>query len=415
MIMNLSLRIALRYLFAKKSQNIINIISWISVIGVLIGSLGLLVVLSVFNGLHGLIGSLYSTFDPDLKIEPLRGKVFSIDSLDYSSLVTIEGIENISAVVEDHALFRFSQRQVPGRLMGVDSNFNKVSGIDSIVLEGEYRLQHNDMYEGLIGYVLADQLAIRLNFVTPLMIYAPERTGRINLARPEQSFKSEYLQPSGIFAVNQLDYDANYVITDIQLVRRLFDYDASTVSWLGIKTGNERRIETIQREIKRTLGDNYRVLSREEQHETFFRMMKVEKLMAYLILSFILLIAIFNVIGTLSMLIFEKKGSIATLRSMGANRTLINHIFLFEGWLISLAGLTGGLILGATLIWLQQTFGLIRFQGEGNYVVETYPVVLRWFDVISVIITVSVTGLLAAWYPVRVIVRRYYSGVRDNG
>ncbi|WP_026474117.1 ABC transporter permease [Alkaliflexus imshenetskii] len=412
--MKLSLQIAIRYLFAKKSQNIINIISWISVSGVLTGSLGLLVVLSVFNGLHGLIGSLYSSFDPDLKIEPLRGKVFSIDSLDYSSLVAIEGVDAITGVVEDHVLFRFGKRQVPGRIMGVDSLFNRVSSIDSIIVDGQFRLMYHGMYEGVMGYALADQLGVRLNFVTPLMIYAPERTGRINPARPDQSFRSRYLQPSGIYMVSQLDYDAAYTITHIDQARDLFDYDASTFSWMGIKIADGRKVESVKQAVSKLLGNDFRVRNREEQHETFFRMMKVEKLMAYLILSFILLIAIFNVIGTLSMLIFEKRESIGTLRSMGADRQLINRIFLFEGWLISLAGMAGGLLLGSLLVWLQQTFGFIRFHGAGNFVVDAYPVVLRWPDLVTVFVTVSLSGFLAAWYPVRVIVRRYFQELGDK-
>ena len=406
---NIAIRIAIRYLFAKKSQNIINVISWISVTGVLIGSLGLLVVLSVFNGLHGLIGSLYGSFDPELKIEAVKGKVFETDSIDYSSLLTIDGVEYVTGVVEDHTLFRFGMRQVPGRIMGVEESFNKVSGIDSIIVEGEFRLKNNEIYEGIVGFALADQLSLRLNFVTPLLLYTPERSKRINPARPDQAFKTSYIQPSGIFMVNQLEYDANYAIIHIDQARKILDYNASTVSWLGVKISKHKEIEDVKNKISEILGNQFKVRDREEQHETFFKMMKIERLMAYLILSFILLIALFNVIGTLSMLIFEKRQSISTLRSMGAQRNLINRIFLIEGWLISLAGASAGLLLGAGLIWLQQNFGLIRFQGDGNFIVDAYPVVLRWIDIIIIFITVSVTGFFAAWYPVRVIVRRYYA------
>ncbi len=407
--MPLAIQIAIRYFFAKKSQNIINIISWISVIGILVGSLGLLIVLSVFNGLHGLIGSLYSTFDPELKIEASRGKVFNIDSLNYSGLLAIDGIEASTLVLEDHVLFRFDKRQVPGQILGVDDNFHKVSNIDSIIIEGEFRLKHNNMPEGTLGAALASQLGMRLNFVTPLMLYAPERTGQINPARPDRAFRSQYIQASGIFRVNQLEYDAAYVIIHIDQARELFNYDNKTASWIGLRLKPEYNIGVIQQQIKALLGNNFTVKNREEQHDTFFRMMKVEKLMAYLILSFILLIAIFNVIGTLSMLIFEKRHSIGTLRNMGATRKLINSIFLFEGWLISFAGLIGGLLIGAALVWLQQTFGLLRFRGDGLFIVEAYPVILYWKDILSVFITVSLTGFIAAWYPVRFIVRRYYN------
>jgi ABC-type lipoprotein release transport system permease subunit len=412
--MRLAVRIAIRYLFAKKSQNIINVISWISVTGVLTGSLALLVVLSVFNGLHGLIGSLYNSFDPDLKIEAAEGKTINLQAINLEALREIEDVASHTVVLEDHALFRFGKRQVPGRVMGVDSLFTTVSSIDSIIVEGKFRTRYGDQFEGVLGLALADQLAVRLNFVTPLMMYVPQRQGRINLARPDQSFRTEYLQPSGIFMVNQIDYDASYLIADIEQTRRLLEYDHQTATWIGLKIRAGGDMYRVKKQVEQIAGNAYKVRNREEQQETFYKMVKVEKLMAYLILSFILLIALFNVIGTLSMLIFEKRGSISTLRSMGANRTLINRIFLFEGWLISLAGVVTGLLLGAFLIWLQQTFGLIRFQGEGDFVVEAYPVILQWSDVVSVFFTVSIIGLLAAWYPVRVIVRRYYAAHQDK-
>ncbi|MDG5799257.1 FtsX-like permease family protein [Marinilabiliaceae bacterium ANBcel2] len=409
--MKLALLFAIRYLFAKKSKNVINIISWISIIGVLVGSLGLLIVLSVFNGLHGLIGSLYGNFDPDFKIESKEGKVFSIDSLDYSSLISIEGVDAVTEVVEDYALFRAAERQVPGRFLGVDEQFNKVSAIESIIVEGEFSLKDHDRFQGVAGFAIADKLALRLNFVRPLMIYVPEREGRINPMRPDQAFRSGYLQPSGLFMVNQLDYDAGFIIIHIDQARELYSYSSDIVSWLGVKLSEGASFHRVRNEIETVVGSHLRVLDREEQHATFYRMMQIEKFMAYLILSFILLIAVFNVIGTLSMLIFEKRESIVTLRSMGAEKSLINRIFLLEGWLISLAGLIGGLLLGVILVWLQQTFGFIKFQGDGAaLIVDSYPVVLRWYDVITVFVTVSLTGFIAAWYPVRVIVRRYYEG-----
>ncbi|PWE00523.1 ABC transporter permease [Marinilabilia rubra] len=407
--MKLALRIALRYLFAKKSQNVINVISMISVTGVLVGSLALIVVLSVFNGLHGLIGSLYGSFDPDLKITPEQGKVFNIDSIPYEQLVEIEGVETISHVLEDHALIRSDNRQVPAIVMGVDDSFAAVSGIDSIIVDGRYRLRQNNQNYGVVGYVLADQLGLRLNFVKPLVIYAPKRKGRINLMRPDLSFKKEYLHPAGLFAVRQLEYDSKYLIVDIDQARGLFEYSDSVVSSLGIAVNKKFDTEDVKQNIETLLSNSFEVKDQHEQHATFYKLMRVEKLMAYLILLFILVIALFNVIGTLSLLIFEKKQSIGTLRSMGADRSLINKVFLVEGWLISLAGVTAGVLLGALLIWLQQQFGLLRFQGGGAFIVEAYPVALEWTDMVLVYFSVSLIGFLAALYPVRVIVRRYYS------
>jgi len=406
--MNLAIRIAIRYLIAKKSRNVINVISWISVICVSVSALALLVVLAVFGGLHDLMGSLYSTFDPDLKVEPVNSKIINLNDIDLEKLSNIEGIECYTKVVEDFALFRFDKRQSIGQMMGVDAVYNSVSSIDSIIVDGVFRTKYYDLYEGVIGYALADQLGIRLNFVTPLLVYAPKRTGRVNLVQPEQSFNQHYLQPSGLFMVNQIEYDGTYIITDIILAQKLFDYQENEVNWIGIKIRDNANRDKVQAEVSGLFGNSFKVRNREEQHDTFFKMMKIEKLVAYLILSFIIMIAVFNVIGTLSLLIFEKRESIKTLRSMGADITLINRIFIFEGWFISLAGAVCGILLGIFMILLQQTFGLVSFGAEGNYVVDAYPVVLKWFDVFIVFLTVSTLGLVAAWYPVRVLVKRHY-------
>ena len=406
--MKLSILIALRYLLAKKSKNIINIISWISVICLTTSALALLVVLSVFGGLHTLMGTLFSSFDPDLKVEPLVGKIINLNEIDLEKLGQIEGVECYTKIVEDFALFRFGTRQSVGQVMGVDSMFNSVSAIDSIIVDGVFSTMSNDFYEGVIGFALADQLGIRLNFVTPLSIYAPERTGKVNLARIDRSFRNEYLNPSGLFMVNQIEYDGTYVITDIVQAQRLFDYQPYEINRIGIKLLDKTDGAKVQREVSTLLGNNYIVKNREEQHDTFYKMMKIEKLVAYLILSFIIMIAVFNVIGTLSLLIFEKRDSIKTLRSMGADRKLINRIFIFEGWFISLAGAVCGIIFGIILIWLQQNFGLVKFGSDGNYIVDSYPVVLKLFDIFLVFVTVSTMGLIAAWYPVRVLVKRHY-------
>ncbi len=412
--MKLALRIALRYLFAKKSQNVINVVSMISVTGVLVGSLALIVVLSVFNGLHGLIGSLYSSFDPELKIIPREGKVFSTDTIAFDDIRQIEGVEHITGILEDHALLRSEKRQVPAIVMGVDEHFADVSGIDSIIVNGEYKLGNESEKYGVIGYVLADQLSIRLNFVRPLVIYAPKRQGRVNMMRPDQSFRKEYLHPAGMFGVHQLDYDSRYLIVHIDQARRLFEYGDDVVSSLGLSLEEGTKTAKIKTTISNLLGDDFEVRDRKEQHATFYKLMRVEKFMAYLILLFILVIATFNVIGTLSLLIFEKRESIGTLRSLGANRNLINKIFLVEGWLISLAGVTAGVLLGSLLVWIQQQFGLLQFQGGGSFVVDAYPIALKWTDMVLVYFSVSLVGLLAAWYPVKVIVKRYYSEQGDE-
>ncbi|MCU4163689.1 FtsX-like permease family protein [Carboxylicivirga caseinilyticus] len=407
--MNIAYNIARRYLFAKKSQNVINIISLISMVGVLTASMALLVVLSVFNGLHDFVGNLYGNFDPDLKVVPVEGKVLSLDSIDLDAIKQIEGVEFISQTIENQALLKFDKRRAPAVVIGVDSIFNKISRIDSIIVDGEFKLQHNQNNLGVIGGILADQLALRLNFVTPLVIYVPKRTGNVNMMAPQNAFLQEYINPSGIFMVQQVEYDSQYLIIGIDQARRLFEYNSDIVSALYIKVKDPDKANLVKLQIEKISGNHLKALNREEQHQSFYKVMKVEKLMAYLILSFILAIAAFNVIGTMSMLIFEKKESIFTLKSMGGDRKLITRIFLTEGLLISLLGVIIGLLLGIVLVLAQQYFGIIKFSGSGSFIVDAYPVQLVWSDVLLVLVTVCIIAYLAAWYPVKVIVKRYYS------
>ncbi|MFW6389476.1 MAG: ABC transporter permease, partial [Marinilabiliaceae bacterium] len=267
--MKLALRIALRYLFAKKSQNVINVVSMISVTGVLVGSLALIVVLSVFNGLHGLIGSLYSSFDPELKIIPREGKVFSTDTIAFDDIRQTEGVEQITGILEDHALLRSEKRQVPAIVMGVDEHFADVSGIDSIIVEGEYNLEKKSKNSGVIGYVLADQLNMRLNFVRPLVIYAPKRTGNVSMMRPDQSFRKEYIHPAGTFGVHQHDYDSRYLVIHIDQARQLFEYSDDVVSSLGLSLKEGSKTKKVKTVLSQFLGDDFEVLDRQEQHATF--------------------------------------------------------------------------------------------------------------------------------------------------
>ncbi len=407
--MKLPFNIALRYLFARKSQNIINVISMISVVGILTGSAALIVVLSVFNGLNGFIGDLYSSFDPDIKINAEKGKVFSVDSVDLEKIKDIPGVVAYSEILEDNALLKFGKRQMPGTIIGVDDNYSKVCGIDTIMHAGVFRTKHKKENLGVLGYILADQLSVRLNFVTPLSIYVPRRTKKINLANPQNAFRTEYISPAGIFMVKQIEYDSQYLIINIEQARRLFEYNNSIVSSLIIKIKDYDRVSDVKKDIRKILGPGYLIADRQEQHASFYKMMQLEKLMAFLILSFILLIAAFNIIGTLSMLIYEKKESIFTFRSMGATKRMITRIFLFEGWMISLVGVVAGLILGIALVLIQQHFGFLKFQGGGSFIVDAYPVKLEWTDVLITLVTVSSIGLLGAWYPVRVIIDKYYN------
>ncbi|TLX73053.1 ABC transporter permease [Labilibacter sediminis] len=406
--MKLIFEIAVKFLFGKKSKGIINIISTISIVGVSVGTLALLVILSVFNGLHGLIGSLYDSFDSDIKVSAVEGKFFSTDSLQIDQINDLEEVSFIAPIIEDNALLKYNKREVTAIVMGVDSTFSKVSSVDSIIVEGKYSLRGKQGYEGVMGYMLADQLNLRLNFLTPLLIYVPRRDKKINLMRPNEAYNSHYIHPKGIFLVKQVEYDSQYLIVDINLARNLFQYKDSEFTSLSISLNKGANIEQAQRKIKSILGKYFKVENRQEQHASFYKMMKVEKIMAYLILCFILIIATFNLIGTMSMLIFDKKEGIKILKSIGANKRMVIQIFLLEGWLISLIGVLVGLVLGIILVLVQQHFGIIRFSGGSSFVVESYPVALKLVDVFYTLITVTSIGFFAAWYPVRVIVSKYF-------
>lgn len=408
--MRIPLRIAWRYLFAKKSQNIINVISWISLLGVLVGSAAILIVLSVFNGLHSFIGSLFGNFDPDLKIEVVEGKTFEATDSLLSLIRRTDGVDMATCYLVDNALIKYDQRQMPAMVMGVDEYFGSVTNIDSITISGQYPVwRFEDDNTCALGYVLAQQLGVSPQaFSNQLMIYAPKRTGNINMSNPDQSFIKQVTSVSSTFAVQQVDYDSQYAIISLPQARKLFCYSGREVSGIGIKTASNGRADRIQAELSEQVGPDFSVKNRWEQHSSFFRMMEVEKFMAFLILLFILAIAAFNIIGTLSMLIYEKKESIFILKAMGATRQIVTRVFLFEGLLVSVGGALIGLLLGIVLVLLQQNFGIINFRDSSSYLLESYPVELAGLDVVIVFVSVIVVGYLAAWYPVHTIVHRYY-------
>lgn len=411
---SLPLVIAKRYLFAKKSQNVINIISMVSSLGIMVGTAALLIVLSVFNGLNVFVGSLFGSFDPDLKIEPNEGKVFVADSTYVASLLNIDGVEAASCMLCDNALLSYQKRQMPAMIMGVDTAFEHVTNIDSIMLDGRYSINHPDINFCILGAILADQLGARsVSFASKLTMYTPKRTGKINMATPEKSFVQEDANVCGSFAVQQVDYDSNYAIISLEQARSLFCYNDNEVSAIGVKVRSGYNVNDVKHQIEQIVGNTLVVNDKWEQHKSFFKMMQVEKLMAFLILTFIIVIAAFNIIGSLSMLIFEKKESIGILKSMGANKQLVTKIFLFEGWLVSMGGVIIGLAIGIVLVLLQEKFGIVGFAGSENYIINAYPVELRWGDVLVVFFTVAAVGVLAAWYPVKSIVGRYYIGEKE--
>lgn len=398
--------ISRRYLFAHKSQNAINVISAISALGVLVATAAIVIVLSVFNGLNGLVSGLFGNFDPDVKIEAAEGKSFAVDSALVSTLNSDPYVAAWAEVVQDNALVRYGKRQVPATVMGVAGNYNSVTCIDSIIVEGAFRPG-----ECLIGAVLADQLGVSSSaFVPSVVFYAPKRYGKINIANPQNSFSERVEKVGGTFMVQQVDYDGSYILADLDLARDLLGYADDEVTSISLRLAEGVSSSAAVETLTEKLGESLVVKDKWMQHESFFKMMEVEKLMAFSILLFIALIAAFNIIGSMSMLIFEKKDSVDTLRAMGADRSFVTRIFLFEGWMLSVGGALLGLVVGILMVLAQEHWGIVGFGGDETYIIDAYPVELRWLDVAVVFVAVILIAGLSAWYPVRAIVGRYFKG-----
>ncbi len=402
--MKLSLYIAKRYLFAKKSRNAINVISAVSVAGVAVGTMALIIVLSVFNGLEKMVSSIFNTFDPDIKITAAEGKTFIADSAKLKLLSEIEGVSCYSLSIEENALLKYGERQYIATLKGVDENYAAVTDIDSSMWEGEFILSaENGRPYAVPGLGVSQYLGIRINFITPLNIYVPSKEGGTSM-NAENAFNRKFIFPSGIFEVEK-EYDSKYIYLPIEFVREITENEGA-VSAIEIKTANESVINGIEKRIDKIFGEEYVVQNRFEQQEIFYKVMRSERLAIFFILTLILVIASFNIIGSLTMLIIEKERDIEILKSLGADNELIRKIFIFEGWLISIIGATAGIILGFVICWLQQTFGLVQLQSE-SLIMDAYPVVLKLKDFIIVPSTVLLIGYWAAWYPVRYLTRKF--------
>lgn len=406
--MNLSLYIARRYLFSKKKHNAINIISGVSVCGVALATLALVCTLSVFNGFREMVAGFFTSFDPELKITVQRGKVFDPSAEPFDRLRRMPEVEVWSGTLEENAMVQYKGRQTMVVIKGVEDNFRELVAIDSLLYgAGEFLLHDTLVDYGIMGVELVSELGTGLQFIDPLKVYAPKRGVRINMANPAAAFTSDYLfSPGAVFIVNQQKYDARYILTSLSFARRLFGY-GQEVSAIEVKLRPGSDVERVKARMKEVLGDGFDVLDRYEQQADVFRIMEVEKLISYIFLTFILTIACFNVIGSLSMLILDKRDDVETLRNLGADDRLIARIFLFEGRLISFFGALLGIVLGLLLCFLQQRFGLITLgNGGGQFVVDAYPVSVEWTDVVLVFVTVLVVGFLAVWYPVRYLSRK---------
>lgn len=406
--MSLPFFIARRYLFSKKKHNAINIISGISVCGVALATLALVCTLSVFNGFQDMVAGFFTAFDPELKITVREGKVFDPHEACIRQVHALSEIDVWTETLEENAMVQYKDRQAMAVIKGVEDNFEQLTSIDSLLYgTGKFLLSDSMVDYGFLGVELISELGTGIQFVDPLQVYAPKRNVRVNIANPTAAFNREYLfSPGAIFAVNQQKYDSRYILTSLDFARRLFNYDTE-VSAIEMKLKPGSNIGSVQKKIAGILGDRFIVQNRYEQQADVFRIMEIEKLISYLFLTFILGIACFNVIGSLSMLILDKREDVETLRNLGADDRLIARIFLFEGRMISVFGALSGIVLGLLLCFLQQRFGLISLGGgNGSFVVDAYPVSVHATDIILVFLTVITVGFLSVWYPVRYLSKR---------
>lgn len=398
---NLSLKIAFRYLFSKKSHSAINMISMVSVCGVAVITMALVCTLSVYNGFQEVIGNLYSAIDPQIKIEPLRGKTLDTDAEEFGMIASWPEVEEFSPVVEDNALAVYRGKQTPVLLKGVPENYDKLTNIGELLLNGEFILHDTITDYAVMGAGVAMQIEAGAQYSQPLEIYVPKRDSRVNMANPSSSFNQARVFVSSVFAVNEPEYDNQLVLVPLRLAREIFNYSTQATA-IEIKLKPDVDEKKLIARMQEVLGAGYLVKDRMMQQETAFRFMQIEKWITFLIMVFILMVATFNVIGSLSMLIIDKEADIRTLRNLGADKKLISRIFLTEGWLISILGAGTGILLGVVLCLLQQAYGWLRLgQTTGVLVVDAYPVRLEWADTLIIAAVVSLLGFLAAWYPVK--------------
>ena len=400
--------VARRYLFSKKSTNVINIISGISAVGVAVATMAMVVALSVFNGFSDLVASLFTNFDPQLQITPVEGKTAPADDPLLVQVKELPQVDVATECVEDQAMVVYRDRQAMVTVKGVEDNFDRLTHIREIVQgDGRFELHAAGMHYGIPGIRLAELLGTGYRYDQPLHIYAPRREGQLDLNSPEEGFVEDSLySPGVVFSVMQQKYDRGYILTSIGFARRIFDQQGMLSSLeLRLKAGSD--FEAVKSRIKQIVGTKYHVRDRYEQQDDTFRIMKVEKLIAYIFLTFILIVACFNIIGSLSMLIIDKRDDVQTLRALGASDRQVTAIFLLEGWLISAIGAVVGIVVGLLLCWLQQQFGIIALgHSEGSFIVNAYPVSVHPWDVVLVFVTVLAVSFLSAWYPVHHFARR---------
>lgn len=406
--MNFPLFVARRYLFSKKSTNAINVISIISVIGVAVATMALVIVMSVFNGFHDLVASFLTNFDPQLEVIPTEGKSANANDPLLTKVKQLRQVDVATENVEDMAMAMYGDKLTMVTIKGVDDNFDKLTHIKEILYgDGEYELHAGNLEYGIIGIRLAQTLDVGATWNGYLKIYAPKRSGLLDMSNPASGFAVDsLLSPGVVFSVNQARYDKGHILTSIEFARNLFDMKGR-ISSLELRLQENSNLQEVKKEIQAIVGSRYKVLDRFEQQADTFKIMQIEKIIAYFFLTFILIVACFNIIGSLSMLMIDKKNDVVTLRNIGASDKQITKIFLFEGRMISVIGALIGILLGLLLCWLQQTFGFVSLgQSAGNFVVNAYPVSVHYLDILLIFITVIVVGWMAVWYPVRYFSKR---------
>ena len=402
--MNCALYIARRYLFSKKSHNAINIISGISVCGVALATLALVCTLSVFNGFHDLISGFFTHFDPDLKVEAVKGKTFSLDSATLACLRDLPEVEVVSLTLEDNAMAKYKGQQTMVTIKGVDDDFQSLTDIEEILYGNpEFKLYDAVADYGVLGIQLMYTLGTGFDPYDPVEVYAPRRGVKVNLSNPMASFRRQPLYLAGnVLNINDARYASSYIVTSLDYARRLFDYDTE-VSAIEIRLSAKANMAKVKQSIAAILGDDYTVKNRYEQQAATFKVVEIEKFVTYLFLCFILMVACFNIISSVSMLILDKQANADTLRSLGATDSFVARIFIYEGNLIALLGAVVGLVLGVVLCLLQQEFGLIGLGGDGQFVVDSYPVRVKFTDLLLVLVSVVAVSAISVWMPIKVL------------
>jgi len=393
-------------LVSKKKQNIINIISAISVGGIIVGTMALVIVLSVFNGFSILIDTFFSSFDPDLKITPVEGKMFDPQKFEFEKVKNVPGVIHYAEIIEEVSLLKYGTQIYPAIVKGVPENYTQYTAIDSLIIDGKFMLEDQGINYAVVGQGVAYNLGIRPEFTDHIMVYVPKKGNQVSL-NPARAINHNYIFASGVFAVLE-EIDSKYIIVSKKFAADLFESEnqVSTVE-LGINpAANQKKV---QKEVEKILGRQFHVKNKYQQHDLIYKTMQSEKWAAYLILVFILIIASFNILSSLSMLIIDKKEDIHIFRSMGASSKTIGRIFLFEGWLISIVGAIIGTLLGLFVSWLQIQFEIIPLPSNGSFLISAYPVKIVYSDILLILSVVLLIGFIASWYPIKFISQKYFT------